>query len=390
MRGSALALLTMCGILSQALRVLVVLPFLPAPEGGAAARCAVGLLRGLRSVGVECEALAADDGAGPAVPDDLPVEVVPVEVPARMRSRWERLANPGGGLTRGAFARRLQARATEVDVIHYIDAHAAAVPAAGGPPAVVQIDCLTLRDRRIRGVWRQQDRVSIELLRAERRARRHARWLLTNSAEVAVELAKTRQTHVAVAPLALDPVYYPRRAPLERPVAGLIGLATWPPTANAVQRLLTRVWPQVLARRPDARLVLAGRGMEAARFPAHANLPGVEWRGEVASASELLAELGLLLYPLSAGSGTKVKVLESLALGLPVVSTPDGAEGLVDHGGVIVETEDGRIADAAVALMADAPLRAATGAQAHANFMRHHTPPVAAAAVAELYERMLT
>ncbi len=370
--------------------MLVVLPFLPQPEGGAAARCAVGLLRGLRAVGVDCEALAAGIGAGrESVPDDLPVEVVPVEVPSRMRSRWERLTSPAGALTRGAFTRRLAARAAAADVVHYIDVHAAAVLGAVDRPAVVQIDCLTLRDRRIRGLWRQEDRISIELLRAERRARRRARWLLTNSQEVAAELARTRDAQVGVAPLALDPAYYQQRATLERPVAGLIGLATWPPTANAVERLLTRVWPQVLARQPDAKLVLAGRGMEAARFPVHASLRGVEWRGEVASASELLAELGLLLYPLSAGSGTKVKVIESLALGLPVVSTPEGAEGLVDHGGVIVETEDRRIADAALALMADASLRAATGERARENFMLHHTPPVAAAPVVELYERML-
>jgi hypothetical protein len=257
-------------------------------------------------------------------------------------------------------------------------------------PAVVQIDCLTLRDRRIRTPWRREDRISIELLRAERRARRRARWLLANSGEVAGELRRTSGAQVAVAPLALAPEHYSRLArPGEHPVAGLIGLATWPPTANAVRRLLGDVWPRVLAHRPDARLLLAGRGMEAAAFPEQAKLPGVEWRGEVASASELLGELGLLLYPLGAGSGMKVKVLESLALGLPVVTTPAGAEGLLDHGGVTVETDDRRIAEATLALIAQAPLRAAAGARARENFVLHHTPPVAAAPVVELYERML-
>ncbi len=370
--------------------MLVVLPFLPQPEGGAAARCALGLVRGLRSAGVDCEVLAADIASGPAsMPDDLGVETVPVEVPSRMRSRWERLTNPAGAVTRGAFARRLRARAAEVDIVHYIDVHAASVQHEVKCPAVVQIDCLTHRDRQVRGLWRREDRVAIELLRAERRARRRARWLLTNSPEIAAELARTHRARIGVAPLALDPEYYQHPATLERPVAGLIGLAAWPPTANAVRRLLGGVWPRVLARRPDAKLVLAGRGMQAAAFPGAAGLRGVEWRGEVASASELLRELGLLLYPLTAGSGTKVKVLESLALGLPVVSTLDGAEGLVDRGGVLVEDNDQGLAEATLALMADASLRVATGARAHENFMLHHTPPVAAAAVVELYERML-
>jgi polysaccharide biosynthesis protein PslH len=301
-----------------------------------------------------------------------------------------RLANPGGALGRGEFVRRLRARAADVDVVHYFDIRAAAAHRVVECPAILQIDCLTLRDRRIRTLWRREDRIAIELLRAERRARRHARWLLANSAEVAAELCAAHgRAQVAVAPLTLDPASYPRRATLERPVAGLIGTARWPPTANAVHRLLTGVWPRVLERRPDARLVLAGRGMDAAAFGAPARLPGVEWRGEVPSAGELLGELGLLLYPLTAGSGMKVKVLESLALGLPVVSTPDGAEGLVDRGGVFVEVDDRRLAAAALALIEDGELRAAAGARAHENFMRHHTPTAVAETVAGLYERML-
>ena len=351
----------------------------------------MGLLRGLRALGIECEALAADlDATTAAVPEDLPVEVVPIAPPTRARARMDRLTNPSGLLGRGEFARRLQVRAAEVDVVHYFDIRAAAAHRLVRRPAVLQIDCLTLRDRRIRTLWRREDRIAIELLRAEYSARRHARWLLANSAEVAAELsAGSGRAQVAVAPLALDPASYPRRAPLERPVAGLIGTARWPPTANAVRRLLAEVWPRVLERRPEARLVLAGRGMEAAGFGAQADLPGVEWRGEVPSAGELLGELGLLLYPLTAGSGMKVKVLESLALGLPVVSTPEGAEGLEDRGGVFVETENARIAEAALALMEDPDLRAAAGARAHENFMRHHTPAVAVASVVELYERML-
>jgi glycosyltransferase involved in cell wall biosynthesis len=373
------------------LRVLVVLPFSPQPEGGAAARCAVGLLRGLRALGLDCQALAAEEDPSPTpLPPDLQVEIVPIREPSNARARYERLTNPGGALGRGEFARRLRARAADVDVVHYFDIRAAAAHRVVTHPAVLQIDCLTLRDRRIRTLWRREDRIAIELLRAERRARRHARWLLANSAEVAAELrAGHNRTQITVAPLTLDPAAYPRRATLERPVAGLIGTARWPPTANAVQRLLSAVWPRVLERRPDARLVLAGRGMHAAAFGAHAHQPGIEWRGEVPSAGELLGELGLLLYPLTAGSGMKVKVLESLALGLPVVSTPDGAEGLIDRGGVFVETDDQRIADAALALIEDAELRAAAGARAHENFMRHHTPTAVAATVAELYERML-
>jgi glycosyltransferase involved in cell wall biosynthesis len=320
----------------------------------------------------------------------MPVEIVRVDTPSPWQARWGRLASPGGALARGLFAERLRACAADADIVHMVELHAASAQQLVDRPTVVQLHCLTLRDREIRYPWRREDRTSLELLRTERRVRRRASWLLVNSTEMADALAgKTPRSRIVVAPLALDPRHYVPRASLESPVAGLIGTARWPPTANAVKRLLARVWPLVLERRPDARLILAGAGMEASAFGPHASLPGVEWRGQVPSATAFLRELGLLLYPLTAGSGAKVKVLEALALGIPVVTTRDGAEGLGSRDGVVVEVDDARIADSAVALLGDLGARRAAGARAHENFMSNHIPEPAAAPVVELYERVL-
>lgn len=372
------------------LRVLVALPFPPDHEGGAAARCAVALLQGLRERGVECRALAVDGDRSPLpAADGAPIELVPIEL-SRWRGRWSRLVSPGGALIGGRFAKRLRELATAADVVHLVDPRMARTLGMLGRPTVLQLDCLTARDRQIGGPWMRENRDALETLRAERRALRRADWLLVNSREVADALPRRiARSRIAVAPLALDAAHYARRASLEHPVAGLIGTARWPPTTNAVERLLTRVWPLVLERRPTARLVLAGVGMEAGAFGASANLRGVEWRGRVPSASDFLRELGVLLYPLTAGSGVKVKVLEALALGVPVVSTREGAEGLLDHRGVVVEEDDERMAAATVTLLDDATARRHAGAQAYENFLANHTPAVAAAPVVALYERML-
>ncbi len=372
------------------LRVLVVLPFPPDHEGSAAARCAVALLEGLRVRGVDCSALAVGSGLSPPVaPAGLQIEFIPVEV-SRWRGRWNRLVNPGGALISGHFAQRLHELAVAVDIVHLVDPRVAGALRMLDRPTVLQLDCLTARDRRIQRPWMREERDALEILRAERRALQRADWLLVNSREVADALPRRiAPSHRAVAPLALDPAHYAQRASLEHPVAGLIGTARWPPTTNAVKRLLSRVWPLVLERRPTARLLLAGVGMEAVTFGAAADLPSVEWRGRVPAASDFLRELGVLLYPLTAGSGVKVKVLEALALGVPVVSTREGAEGLLDHRGVVVEEDDARIAAATVALLDDVAARRLAGAQAYENFLANHTPPVAAAPVVELYERML-
>jgi glycosyltransferase involved in cell wall biosynthesis len=373
------------------LRVLVVLPFAPLAEGGAASRCAIGLLRGLAAHGVDFQALAADlrHNRVHDVPDDLPIEVAITPHPSRRRTRWLRFTKPADVLSFTSFAPLLQARARDFDVVHFVELGAATLIPLVDRPAVAQIHCLTRRDREIGPLWTRDGRVARELLRAERRIFGQASWLLANSREVADPLAQIApHAHVAAAPLALDPVSYAPRAGLEAPVAGLIGTAAWPPTANAVERLLTRVWPLVLERRPQSRLLLAGYGMERAAFPDLPDLPGVEWRGTVESATDFLRELGVLLYPLDRGSGAKIKVLEALALGVPIVTTPDGAEGIAGGDGLAVETEDAALAAATAALLDDDAARRAAGAAAYDTFTEHHAPLPAAVPVLELYERM--
>ncbi len=376
----------------------MVLPYPPTLEGGAASRCAIGLMRGLNAYGedVQCTALAAGYGVEQRLPDGLPVEVVDIEratptLRARVSTRSHALVHPLGALTKEPFAAALRARAPHADIVHFVEAEASQAMRLIDRPTVVQLNCLTLRDRAIRRPWRREDRASLELLRAEHRARRRARWLLASSPEIAAALARGHpRAHVRFAPYTLDPSHYVPPATLERPVAGLIGTASWPPTARAVRRLLTRVWPCVHERLPAAQLLLAGRGMEPASFGEDlAHVAGVRWCGPVPSAVEFLSGLGLLLYPLGAGSGIKVKVLEALALGLPVVTTPDGAEGLIAHDGLAVERDDDRLAAAALEVLGSADARRTMGARARESFMRNHSPAAAAAPVVELYRRIL-
>lgn len=362
----------------------------PDPEGTATARCTAALLLGLASRGIECSVVCVDSGGPrPPIPAGVVVEAAPppARTPAQIRLR--RLLHPLGELAQGPFAELVEARAPAADVVHFADLEAAGAIGRVHRPAVVQLDCLTRRDPRVWNPVRPQGRRSIELLRGEVHTRRRAHWLLASSPEVAARLSATAShARVVYAPLALDPAHYEPAAPLDSSLVGLIGTARWPVTQEAVARLLRSVWPLVRARRPDARLLLAGEGMEPAHFGAVAEAPGVEWRGRVDSAADFLRELGVLLYPLSRGSGAKVKVLEALALGIPVVTTPDGAEGVGARGGMTVDTDDERLAASVVALCEDPKARREAGAAARQTFALHHSPASAAAVVAELYERM--
>jgi glycosyltransferase involved in cell wall biosynthesis len=371
-------------------RVLIVLPFPLLPEGGAAAKVAIGMARGLTAHGVDYRILAADGRPRqePGPPADLPVEVMSVGDPSG--GRWERFVRPHTALSRPPFSERIQALSQEADIVHLVELVAGSATSLLDRPTVTQLHCSTLSDGRAWNPLRHSGRISIELLRAERRVLGSSRWLLASSSEVARSLAAAAPgARVLTAPLSLDPAFYSERATLEHPVVGLIGTADWPPTAHAVERMIPDVWPLVERARPGTRLLLAGRGMQRSRFPHLPDRPGVEWLGPVDSAAGFLRELGVLLYPLTKGSGLKVKVLEAMALGIPVVTTPRGAEGLGGRGGVVVETDDGRLASAVVALCDDLEARRLAGAAALETFVRHHSPAVAAQAVVELYEEML-
>jgi glycosyltransferase involved in cell wall biosynthesis len=109
--------------------------------------------------------------------------------------------------------------------------------------------------------------------------------------------------------------------------------------------------------------------------------------GEVGSAAAFLRGLSVLLYPIQRGSGMKVKVLESIACGLPVVTTAAGAEG-IDSAGVLVRSDDAALADATAELLRDPQARRELGAAARSDFLARYAPGPATTPLVELYRRM--
>ncbi len=372
------------------MKALVVLAQLPTLEGTAPGRCAVALLRGLALHGVDVRALAArqffaDDDP---VPDDLRVEVVDVRGrPERSHAQLARFRRPRGALV-GPFSDRVRALAPDFDVVHLEQTETAWCDLGVDRPSSLHMHFRALRDRSVPAPWRHEFRFLAEYAAAEVVAARRHRFLVANSPPVADSLRRlNRKAEVVVVPLTLDPAHY-EPAPLDGPpVAGIIGSGDWPPTANAIVRLVHRVWPLVRREVPDARLLVAGRATGAFAVPGAAGL-GIEFVGEVDSAAAFLGELSLLLYPVERGSGMKVKVLEAMACGVPVVTTTDGAEGVAPTPGVAVHASDAELAAAAARILRDARERAERGAAARTAFLERFAPGPATAPLAELFVRM--
>jgi polysaccharide biosynthesis protein PslH len=137
-----------------------------------------------------------------------------------------------------------------------------------------------------------------------------------------------------------------------------LGALDYRPNADAVSLLLDRVFPAVRARVPAARLCVVGRHPPAALAERVRGQDGVELHADVADVRPYLAESGVMAVPLRVGGGSRLKILEALACGLPVVSTRVGAEGLCLKPGrdlALVEDVDGMAAALAEAVANPGP-----------------------------------
>ena len=373
------------------MRVLLALAQLPVTEGGAAGRCAVGLLRGLRGHGLDVVAVAAlhpsqDTFSRPAAEDD--VELVRVPASADWGARLGRFTRPRGQLSRTAFAERVREVASTCDVLHLEEVETAWCDVGIERPSVVHLQYLARLDAPWGAPWSPRFRFNAEATAAELAAARRHRHLIANSPRMADELRRLApRAEVVVVPLTLDPADY-RPASLQGPpVAGVIGTATWAATGLATRRLVEEIWPRVRRELPEATLQVAGRGMTD--LVTSSRTMGVEIVGEVDSASAFLRGLSLLVFPIDRGSGMKVKVLEALASGVPVVTTPAGAEGFEGVAGIAVESTEEGLARSVVELLRDEGARRQLGEQARQAFLERYSPVPAVEPAVELYRRML-
>jgi glycosyltransferase involved in cell wall biosynthesis len=157
---------------------------------------------------------------------------------------------------------------------------------------------------------------------------------------------------VAVVENGVDTEYFQPQARWRQPGRLLfLGSLDWRPNLDGVRLLLERVFPAVRAAEPTASLCIVGRNPPEELRRRIAAMPGVELHANVPDVRPFLADCSLLVVPLRIGGGSRLKILEALASGVPVVSTRVGAEGLcLEAGQDLTVVED--IGDLTNALIA--------------------------------------
>ena len=264
-----------------------------------------------------------------------------------------------------ALRRRLQNLAGDFDLVHFdmlpLMAHADCLPA--GVPAVLNAHNVEyqLLDKRAELETRLPHRLFLAGQRTklhgfERKACRQASAVLACSSNDAEELQKLAPGKaIVVIPNGVDlAANQPGPVPAGSAQLVFVGQMGWFPNKDGVQWFLREIFPRILSVRPDAEFVLVGKsdGLEVPEDVA----PRVRIAGFVPDLRPHVHAAAVYVVPLRAGSGTRLKVLEAMALGKAIVTTHVGSEGieLVDGKSAVYADDADSFAQATLALL-DSP-----------------------------------
>ncbi len=184
---------------------------------------------------------------------------------------------------------------------------------------------------------------------------------------------------VAVVPICIDLEYFSFQPPAEEaePIVLFTGHLSHPPNVDAAIYFLSAIWPLVLAAVPSARFKIVGLQPAPAIAAAVAQAPNAELIPNVGDIRPSFRTARVYVAPLRYGGGVRQKILEAWALGLPVVSTRLGADGLAASDGVNCWLRDdpSEFAAAIITLLR-APVPVQVLQAARAKVVEQHAPPV--------------
>jgi len=136
------------------------------------------------------------------------------------------------------------------------------------------------------------------------------------------------------------------------------GALTFKINQEAVRHFADEILPLIVQAVPNAQMRVTGKitGVPEKSIPRH---PSLHYTGYLEDVRPAIARSWASVVPLRAGSGTRIKIVESMAIGTPVVSTPKGAEGLDLQAGrdLLIADSPRDFADATVGLLSNASLR---------------------------------
>lgn len=140
-----------------------------------------------------------------------------------------------------------------------------------------------------------------------------------------------------------------------------IGALDWQPNLQGLEWFLENSWPLIHNRLPQVEFHIAGRNMPYDFRKM--NYPGIIYHGEVGDAKAFMEKYDVMLVPLLAGSGVRVKIIEGMAMAKPIITTNTGIEGIecTFDKDILVEDDPVKFAKAVCQCLEDKVLKKSIG-----------------------------
>ena len=198
---------------------------------------------------------------------------------------------------------------------------------------------------------------------------------------------------VSDVPTGVDTSYFRPNGGHAREAHGMVftGSLDWIPNDDAVRFCVREILPRVRQAVPDATLTVVGRNPSPSLRALAAQEPGVVVTGGVPDVRPYMERAAVYVVPLRIGGGTRLKIFEAMAMGLPVVSTHVGAEGLPLRDGqeIILADSPERFAAAAIRLLTEEHRARTLGEQGARTVRARFGWDHAAAAFSTICERVV-
>lgn len=238
-------------------------------------------------------------------------------------------------------------------------------------------------------LWKLLYKMEKKRLQAvEESAWRECRLCFTVSDDERKEIAAISgdSAKVITAANGVDPerfVFQPRRKNGRKIL--FLGGMDYTPNLDAARYFLKEVFPLIRAEEPEARVLLIGR--ELGKLFEAAVMPGVECHESVPEVLPWFYEADLLVVPLRQGAGTRIKVLEAMSAGLPVVATPKGCEGISVTNGreILIAPTSNEFSSACLMLLRDSSVGERLAQKARQLVLARYTWRKTAAVISDSY-----
>jgi glycosyltransferase involved in cell wall biosynthesis len=168
-----------------------------------------------------------------------------------------------------------------------------------------------------------------------------------------------------------------------------IGSLDWLPNINGLKWFLKNVWPIISMALPDATFHIAGRN-PSSRLEEMCRGKGIIFNGEVESSAGFIRDKQVMVVPLFAGSGLRMKIIEGMNIGKSIVATPRAARGLVCHDGkdIFIRENVNEFAGTVISLLGNPSLRKETAKYAMENVRKNYNIFASAEKLMKFYSQL--